>query len=286
MGQQASLPKPGTSIQVIGAGLSRTGTASFSQALEILLNGPVYHCGTQSTIGPRSHLKTWISILQHWLSDHHRHTATKPPSSPTHTPPQTLPSPPETPNNTQILTLLSTHLEGYAAITDAPGAQLVPELLTLYPSALVICTTRDATTWEQSFAQIISLMTHPLLPWLLLPLPGMTTYFQYLSLVGAQWERLYGEIRPTRRSYDAHLNWLRSVVPEGRLVFLDVKSGWGPLCEALGVEVPVDVPFPHVNDVEAFGGLVRRLVWRGVVRWVGIWGVAALGVGVAVWLWC
>ena len=58
MGQQASVPKPGTQIQVIGAGLPRTGTTSFSRSLEILLNGPVYHVGTQTTLGPEVHIKS------------------------------------------------------------------------------------------------------------------------------------------------------------------------------------------------------------------------------------
>lgn len=261
MGQKASLPQPGTSIQVIGAGLSRTGTASFSQALEILLKGPVYHCGTQSTLGPTSGLKNWITILKHWLSD-------REPSK--NTTQNTNAKP--TPSNT-ILTLLSTQLNGYAAITDAPGAQFTPELLILYPSAKVICTIRDPISWEGSFAQIITLMTNPLLPWILLPLPGMIYYFRYLSLVGAQWDALYGEIHPTKQSYEKHAAWLRAVVPKENLVLFDVRDGWEPLCEALGVEVPVDTPFPHANDVEAFEGLVRYQVRRGLVWWAVILGV-------------
>jgi hypothetical protein len=42
------VPKPTDltrKIEVIGAGLGRTGTMSFSAALEKLLNGPVYHSG-------------------------------------------------------------------------------------------------------------------------------------------------------------------------------------------------------------------------------------------------
>lgn len=39
----ASVPK---TLQVIGAGYSRTGTVSFSKALERLLGGPVCHSGT------------------------------------------------------------------------------------------------------------------------------------------------------------------------------------------------------------------------------------------------
>lgn len=66
MGNQASVPKPGTEFQVIGAGLSRTGTASFSEALRILLGGPVYHGGTQVTLGPPAEIQSWIKLLSHW----------------------------------------------------------------------------------------------------------------------------------------------------------------------------------------------------------------------------
>jgi Sulfotransferase domain len=42
------IPKPtnlARKIEVIGAGIGRTGTMSFSAALEKLLSGPVYHSG-------------------------------------------------------------------------------------------------------------------------------------------------------------------------------------------------------------------------------------------------
>lgn len=66
MGNQPSIPNPGTKFQVIGAGLSRTGTASFSEALRILLDGPVYHGGTQTTLGKPVEIKSWIKLLSHW----------------------------------------------------------------------------------------------------------------------------------------------------------------------------------------------------------------------------
>ena len=66
MGNQASTPRPGTKLKVIGAGLSRTGTASFSEALRVLLNGPVYHGGTQTTLGKPIEIQSWIKTLEHW----------------------------------------------------------------------------------------------------------------------------------------------------------------------------------------------------------------------------
>ncbi|KAJ6120965.1 NAD dependent epimerase/dehydratase [Penicillium sp. IBT 18751x] len=253
MGQQASLPQPGTSIQVIGAGLSRTGTASFSRALEILLGGPVYHCGTQSTLGPPYQVQLWIQILRHWLSGSNTDRPT-------------------------MLRLLGEQMDGYAAITDAPGSQFVPELMELYPDAKVICTIRDPISWEKSFAQVMNITGLWFLPWAVLPVPGMINYFRYLTLLGEQWRTMYGESRPTRQTYLRHIEWLKEVVPEDRLVFLDVKEGWGPLCQALGKDIPMDQPFPHVNDSEAIDRIARYHVRRGLKRWAVILAVGAVGV--------
>lgn len=266
MGQKASLPQPGATIQVIGAGLSRTGTASFSRALEILLDGSVYHCGTQSTIGPRRGIKTWIKILQNWLS------ATDPEPRPTDPDPNTARS--------TMLNLLFNQLNGYVAITDCPGAQFLPELIHLYPDAKVICTIRDPAAWEKSFAQVVRITGKWYLPWILLPVPGMITYFKYLNAVGKQWNRIYGEVPPTGKSYARHIKWLREIVPEDRLVFYDVSSGWEPLCRALGKDVPKDIPFPHVNDSEAFEKIGMEYVRRGLMMWAEI--LAVLGICLAI----
>jgi hypothetical protein len=36
-------------------------------------------------------------------------------------------------------------------------------------------------------------------------------------------------------------------IPKERLLVFDVREGWGPLCDFLGVKVP-DGPFPHLNE--------------------------------------
>ena len=42
---------------------------------------------------------------------------------------------------------------------------------------------------------------------------------------------------------------VEDTVSEGKLLVFNVKQGWGPLCEFLGVPIP-DTPFPRVNARE------------------------------------
>ncbi|RAH81604.1 putative NAD dependent epimerase/dehydratase [Aspergillus japonicus CBS 114.51] len=257
MGQQASAPRPGTGLQVIGAGLSRTGTASFSAALEMLLDGgPVYHGGTQTTMGPPTEITAWNTILRSWLAGE--------------------------PNQHKTLELLRARTAGYAAITDAPASQFVPELLALYPDAKVIVTVRDRDGWVRSMQQISSLAQLWFLRAVLLPLPGMRHFVTYIALLQRQWDRIYEGHRDNVWIYDRHLEWLKEVVPADRLVFFDVRDGWEPLCRALGKEVPQGIPFPRINDSKAIDRVAEYHIKRGLLRWAVA--VAVVGL-VGGWWW-
>ncbi|OOF93550.1 hypothetical protein ASPCADRAFT_508666 [Aspergillus carbonarius ITEM 5010] len=251
MGQNPSLPQPGTKIQVIGAGLSRTGTASFSAALTILLDGPVYHGGTQITIGPPEEITSWITIIKNVLTE-------------------------KSEDRQKALSLMEHRLDGYAAITDAPGSQLVPELLELYPDAKVICTVRDPVAWEKSMTQVKHLVRMWFLRAVFLPLPGMRHFVDYISQTSMQWQKAYGTHLRPGPAYHKHIAWLKEVVPEDRLVFVDVKDGWEPLCKALGKEVPKDIPFPRINDSEAINRTARYHIRRGLMRWAAIFVAAGV----------
>ncbi|KAF2243896.1 hypothetical protein BU26DRAFT_110373 [Trematosphaeria pertusa] len=258
MGNQPSTPQPGTEFQVIGAGLSRTGTASFSEALHILLQGPVYHGGTQATLGPEIEIKSWIKLLSHY-----------PPKSEA--------------DRKLILNGLKERFHGYAAATDAPASGLVEQLVELYPNAMVICTVRDPHAWVKSMETVSNASTMWFLRFVLFPVPGMRYFVDYINVLRNQWVYNYGEHEPvTKKSWDNHMKYLKRVVPKERLVFFDVKEGWGPLCKALGKEVP-DVEFPRINDGEAIERLAKRMVTKGLVRWAGIF--ATIGVGAASYMW-
>lgn len=255
MGQQYSQPRPGTKLQVIGAGLPRTGTASISRALEILLDGPVYHGGTQAFLGPEREIKTWIQVLNQWrpeaISIKHSN-----------------------------LDLIKERVDGFVAITDSPGSTLVRELMAIYPDAKVICTVRDVDAWERSMATVSTKSTQWFLRFVLFPLPSLRYFVDYINALRQQWFLKFGETEPvTSSSYNQHITWLKENVPENRLVFIDVRNGWEPLCKALDLPVPKDVPFPRINDSQAIDSFAKKHVNRGLARW----GMILFVIGASAW---
>jgi hypothetical protein len=50
--------------------------------------------------------------------------------------------------------------------------------------------------------------------------------------------------------FERHTENVRAALPADRLLVFQATDGWGPLCEFLGVEAPVDEPYPHLNDTE------------------------------------
>ncbi|TWU73466.1 hypothetical protein ED733_005083 [Metarhizium rileyi] len=257
MGQEYSAPRANTKLQVIGAGLPRTGTSSFAAALAILLDGPVYHGGTQVLLGPEYEVKTWIRAASQW-------------------PPSTKAS------RDSLKSLIASRLDGFVATTDFPAISYVPELLELYPDAKVICTVRDAESWEKSMSVVANAASIRFMKILLLPMPSLRYFPAYIDALKGQWYALYGKKESiSRHSCKRHMEWLREVVPAERLVFIDVKNGWGPLCEALGVDVP-DVPFPRINDGEASERFAAKQFGRAFRRWVVIMGAVGLvGYGIS-----
>ena len=58
--------------------------------------------------------------------------------------------------------------------------------------------------------------------------------------------------------FNRHNEEVKRRVPKERLLVYEVKEGWKPLCEFLGVEEP-DKPFPHLNDAAEIQHLIFML---------------------------
>ncbi len=64
---------------------------------------------------------------------------------------------------------------------------------------------------------------------------------------------------------------VKRTIPPDRLLVYDVKQGWGPLCDFLGVPVPEGKTFPHLNDTAEFRARIDRA--SRVVRGLGYAGL-------------
>jgi len=104
-------------LQVIGAGLGRTGTLSLKLALEHLGLGPCYHM-SEMLAQVRSHLPLWLAAA-HGQPDWNGIFA------------------------------------GYKSSTDYPGCTFWRELVAMYPDAKVILTTRNPDKWFESASATI-----------------------------------------------------------------------------------------------------------------------------------
>jgi hypothetical protein len=118
----------GMGLQVVGAGLGRTGTTSLKQALERLLGAPCYHMvETRKRPGDR---RLWTSAFE------------------------------GTPIDWEAM------FDGYAATVDWPGAGVWHEIAAAFPDALILLSVRDADDWWRSasrtiFPSIASQVPHP-----------------------------------------------------------------------------------------------------------------------------
>lgn len=90
--------------------------------------------------------------------------------------------------------------------------------------------------------------------------------------------------------YNAGHEEARRLVGSDKRLEFNIKQGWGPLCEFLGVDVPLGedgepIPFPHINDTHSYsaklGVMKRQAVGRIAKQWsplLAIIGVVGFGV--------
>ena len=183
----------------------------------------------------------------------------------------------------------------YGATVDWPGAAFWRELATAYPEAKIILTVRDPDRWYASAFSTIHAMRRMR--------SGSPLAVPFFALVGrlapklARVQRLTDEViwngvfdgRFVDRAhaialFKRHHAAVEAEIPPDRLLVFEVRQGWEPLCQFLGVEVP-DEPFPHLNDASEFQLRVRRqLVTVTGILGGGIVVAVAVLIAIARWL--
>jgi len=225
-------------IELIGAGLPRTGTLTQKEALEILGLAPCYH---------------WVDVLadldgQVPLWDGAIDGTVKP----------------------------ETILEGYRSTVDWPGGYFYRQLAEAYPEAKVLLSVRDPERWEPSFREtIVDMCFGESLIRLLSSAraqvdPRWQRYLEFVNrMFWSEQGTFPGGHSPQQLidGFEAHNDAVKRSIPADRLLVWEVSQGWEPLCEFLGVPVP-DQPLPHANDRATFldrviGGALSALeAWR------------------------
>lgn len=216
-------------IEVIGAGFGRTGTLSLKAALEELGFGPCYHMS--ELFEHPEHIELWEAAAKGQPVDWN-----------------------------QIF-------RNYRATVDWPGGAFYEELMERYPDAKVILTVRDPEKWyESAWSTIYGIQKtadySPVSRLVRLLVPRMRVMKRAGQMINAlAWEGMFhGRFEDRQYAIEAFERWNEEVkkrVPSERLLVYEVKEGWEPLCEFLGVGAP-DKPFPHLNDAEVFQRRNRR----------------------------
>ena len=154
------------------------------------------------------------------------------------------------------------------ACCDLPAAVFSPELAALYPEAKVVILNRDPDSWYESMVASVGKAMNPSGLGSILNLV-YTVLFDPQTRNWMRFSRTMARQLPKPGDRAGAIAWFkeryaefREKIPAERRIEFSVKDGWAPLCEYLGVPVPmiedehtgrkVEAPFPHVNDRAAF----------------------------------
>ena len=218
-------------MRVIGAGFGRTGTTSLKSALETLGFDPCYHM-TEVFANPRD-AETWRAA---WRGE---------------------------PVDWDAM------LGPYEAAVDWPACTFYAELMERYPEAKVLLSVRDPERWYESTRSTIYEMSRVTRDSRTARVAfGLMSllFFGGFARTGAGEEIIWNGTFDGRFEDRAHAigvlerhnEEVRRRVPPERLLVYEVKEGWGPLCEFLGVPEP-DEPFPRLNDAAEMRRGIRTL---------------------------
>ncbi len=140
--------------------------------------------------------------------------------------------------------------EGYHASVDWPGAFFWREIAAHFEDAKLILTIRDAESWYRSMSSTI------------LPLVRQSAATPNSLATEMFIKRTFdGDIESedhVKNVYNRHNAAVQAAFGPDRLLVYQLGSGWEPLCEFLGVNVP-NVPYPHGNRTEDFSGNIERV---------------------------
>ena len=163
---------------------------------------------------------------------------------------------------------------------DWPSTAFYKELMDYYPDARIILTVRDPDSWYGSTSETIYAI-YTTMPGWLRRLPPLATGFEMIraTIWQGQFQGRFDDPEAAKAIFLKHVEDVKTTVPPHRLLVYHVREGWGPLCEFLGVPVPGNKPFPHVNEraemkrdlvILRLLGKLPFVILAAVLAWLGI----------------
>ena len=197
-------------MKIICAGLSKTGTSSLTEAIQIL----------GYTV--RDYQQHKYKDTDEWLGLYYRG---------------------EEPDYASLY-------ENVDAVIGLPTSFWYEEISKVFPEAKVVLTVRwdGEDGWVKSWARENAVLHNPgffkrllirsINPkgWLFMDAIGFSTYGTVTSTSTIL----------AKKKYREHNERVQAVIPKEKLLIFNVKQGWKPLCEFLGCEVP-EQEFPRAN---------------------------------------
>jgi hypothetical protein len=207
-------------LEVIGAGLGRTGTTSLKAALQRLGLGPCH---------------TMLGLFQ----------------EPDQIPVWQRASRGEPVDWKKVYA-------GYRSTVDWPGARFWREIAAAFPQGKIILTVRDPRSWYASAkSSIYAAAMQPLPASGVDPIFASLWHMSREVVWDGVFHGRFADEEYALRVFEEHNRSVRDEADPDRLLVFEVGQGWQPLCEFLGVPAP-DEPFPHVNDRSTFGASIQE----------------------------
>ncbi|KAF8586161.1 hypothetical protein K439DRAFT_1631925 [Ramaria rubella] len=141
------------------------------------------------------------------------------------------------------------------AVLDQPPAYFAAELLSAYPNAKFILTTRDPAKWEKSMrATLLPAVETILTKIIKSPIEeSLAKWDQDYLLTKWHRGRLFSHTQQEILDHNEHV---KRIIPAERLLVYEIGEGWDKLVRFLEVSKP-DVAFPHLNDTLQFQAVVK-----------------------------
>jgi len=128
----------------------------------------------------------------------------------------------------------------YKSAVDFPTCCFYKQLSAKYPDAKVILTVRDPEKWYASVRKSIYAIRDPNSD---VPMMKMAEQLVWKGIFKDKFQDKSFALAV----FNHHIEQVKRIVPQNRLLVFDIKDGWEPLCKFLNVPVETS-PFPVVKD--------------------------------------